>query len=356
MSININKSKMPGICRNIFVSLLILALCFLTCLVLEYIFDNSALISAIFVLGVYLISVITPGYVYGITSALVSVLAVNFAFNFPFFEFNFTIAENIISAVILLAVTLMTSALTTKLKNQEAIKSERDKERMRANLLRAVSHDLRTPLTTIYGSSSALLEKYDDFSDEQCKEMLKGITEDSQWLCRMVENLLSITKLDVGHVKIIKTDTVIDELTDSVLIKFAKRYPNQTINVDIPDDFVTVPMDALLIEQVLINILENAVQHAAGMTSLSLKIFTIADKAIFEIKDNGCGIQKEKLKDIFSGIYTSEPDISDGKRNNAGIGLSVCASIIKAHGGDIKAENVKSGGCIFRFTLNMENT
>lgn len=347
--------KSVEIFKNTLITLAILCLCFLLCLVLKYIFNDSALISAIFVLGVYFTCVLTPGYTYGITSALLSVLMVNFAFEFPFFAFNFTIAENIVSAIILLVVTMMTCGLTAKIKHQEALKAERDKERMRANLLRAVSHDLRTPLTTIYGSSSALLENYDDFSDEQCKEMLKGISEDSQWLYRMVENLLSITRLDGNNVKIIKVATVLDELIDSVLVKFSKRYPNQAIDVDIPDDFVTVPMDALLIEQVLINILENAVQHAEGMTSLKLKVFTISDKAIFEIKDNGCGIPESKLKDIFSGAYTTSLDISDSKKNNAGIGLSVCASIIKAHGGDIKAENEKEGGCIFRFTLNMED-
>lgn len=348
-------NKTLEILKNSLITIGILCMCFLLCLVLKYVFKDSALISAIFVLGVYLVSVTTSGYIYGISSALLSVLAVNFAFDFPFFEFNFTIAENIVSAVILLAVTMMTCGLTAKVKHQEALKAERDKERMRANLLRAVSHDLRTPLTTIYGSSSALLEKYDDFSDDQCKEMLRGISEDSQWLYRMVENLLSITKLDGEHVRILKTDTVLDELIDSVLVKLAKRYPSQTIEVDIPDDFTIIPMDALLIEQVLINILENAVQHAEGMTSLQLNVFIISDKAIFEIKDNGGGIPEAKLKHIFSGAYTSENDISDNKKNNAGIGLSVCASIIKAHGGEIKAENARGGGALFRFTLNMED-
>lgn len=347
--------KSTEILKDTLITFAILCLCFLLCLVLKYIFNDSALISVIFILGVYLVSVLTAKYIYGIASALLSVLAVNFAFDFPFFAFNFTVAENVVSTIILLAVTMMTCGLTAKVRHQDAIKAERDKERMRANLLRAVSHDLRTPLTTIYGSSSALLEKYDDFSDEQCKEMLKGISEDSQWLHRMVENLLSITKLDGDNVKIIKTATVLDELVDSVLIKFAKRYSNQPIEVDIPEEFVSIPMDALLIEQVLINILENAVQHAKGMTSLKFRVFTISNKAIFEIKDNGCGIPKARLKDIFSGVYTTSFDVSDSKKNNAGIGLSVCASIIKAHGGDIKAENIKTGGCVFRFTLNMED-
>ncbi|MGN1418529.1 MAG: sensor histidine kinase, partial [Acutalibacteraceae bacterium] len=89
---------------------------------------------------------------------------------------------------------------------------------------------------------------------------------------------------------------------------------------------------------------------------LSLKVFTISDKAIFEIQDNGCGIAEHRLKDLFNGVYSSDTAPSDGKKNYAGIGLSVCASIIKAHGGDIKAENLKSGGCMFRFTLDMEDS
>ncbi len=347
--------KSYEILKNILISFLTLASCFALCLVLHNIFEDNTFTSAIFVLGVFLISVITPGYIYGVTSALISVLAVNFAFNFPFFEFDFTIRENIVSAIILLFVTLITCGLTAKVKQHEAVKAERDKEKMRANLLRAVSHDLRTPLTTIYSSSSALLENYDEFSDEQRKNMIGGISEDSLWLYRMVENLLSITKLDSGKVKIIKTETVLDELVDSVLVKFAKRYPEQTVEVDIPDEFISIPMDALLIEQVILNILENAVQHAKGMTYLKFKILTTPAKAIFEIKDNGCGIAEHRLKDIFSGVYTTQSNISDRKKNNAGIGLSVCASIIKAHGGDIKAENLKEGGCMFRFVLNMED-
>lgn len=339
------------ILKNTLITLAILCLCFVLCLILKYKFNNSALISAIIVLGVYFVSVITSEYIYGIIASLLSVLAVNFAFDFPFFAFNFTIAENLISAIILLIVTMVTCGLTAKVKHQEAIKSERDMERMRANLLRAVSHDLRTPLTTIYSSSSALVENYENFSDEQHKDMLKGISEDSAWLYRMVENLLSITKLDGDNVKIIKTETVLDELVDSVLVKFARRYPHQTIDVDIPDEFVSIPMDALLIEQVLINILENAVQHAEGMTSLELKIHKTSGKVVFEVKDNGCGISKAKLKNIFNSVYSEDADNSDRKKNNAGIGLSVCASIIRAHGGDIKAENVQGGGALFRFTL-----
>ena len=343
------------ILKNISVTVGILCVSFLLCLAIQNIVQTQTLVPSIFVLGAFITSILTDGYAYGMTSALISVVAVNYAFTFPFFKFDITMPENVVSAVILIVVSLMTCALTTKLKRQDALKIESEKERTRANLLRAISHDLRTPLTTIYGSSSAMLENPDSFTPEQKAKMLQGIKEDAQWLSRMVENLLSITKLDNGNVKIFKTPTVLDELVDSVLIKFSKRYPEQKVKVDIPDVFISIPMDAILIEQVLVNILENAVQHAKGMTILSLKVFLIANKAIFEIKDNGCGVDAERLKTIFSGNPISEQAPSDGKKSNAGIGLSVCATIIKAHGGDIRAENLKDGGMLFRFILDLED-
>ncbi len=348
--------KFYKIAKDTIVTIGILSVCFLICFAIHNIFESNTLIPSVLTLGVFLISVATHGYVYGTISAIIIVLADNFAFTAPFFTFDFTLPEDRISVVILFVVTLVTCNITTKLKKQESINIESEQERMRANLLRSVSHDLRTPLTTIYSSSSVLLDNYDEFSDKQRRQILKGISEDSLWLSRMVENLLSITKLDTANVKVIKTNTALDELIDSALIKYSKRYPYQKVTLDIPDEFLFIPMDSILIEQVIINILENAVQHAKGMTKLSLKVFSISDKVIFEIKDNGCGIPEERMKHIFTGYYSQDANASDSRKHNAGIGLSVCASIIKAHGGDIKAENLKSGGCVFRFTLNMEDS
>lgn len=183
--------------------------------------------------------------------------------------------------------------------------------------------------------------------------MINGIKEDSEWLIRMVENLLSITRIDSGNVKLIKTPTVLEELIDSVIVKFKKRYPNQKVELNIPEDLVVIPMDAILIEQVIINILENAVQHAESFTKLALKVFVIDNKAIFEISDNGKGIEKERLEHLFTGYYNTE-EKADNQKRNAGIGLSVCATIIKAHGGTITAENAKDGGAVFRFALTTE--
>ncbi len=347
--------KTKSVFRNWIFTITILALTFGISLVLEYQFRIEELIAMLFVFAVFLISLITEGYVYGVSAAIISTIAVNYAFTFPFFKLNFTIPVNFISAAVMVTIAILTCMLTTKIKLHEMWKVEGEKERMRANLLRAVSHDLRTPLTTIYGFSETLLENREALTSEQKTKMLQGIKDDAQWLIRMVENLLSITKIDAENVKLNKMPMVLDELIDSVLIKFKKRYPDQKIAIDIPEEVVMIPMDALLIEQVIVNILENAVQHAQGMQHLSLKVFSFSQQAIFEIEDDGCGILPERMEHIFDGGYSMEAETADSNRRNAGIGLSVCASIIKAHGGDIKAENKKSGGALFRFSLATEN-
>ncbi len=304
--------------------------------------------------GVFLISMLTRGYVYGIVAAFVGTVAINYAFTFPYFHLNFTIPTNLFSAITMIIIAVLTSTLTTQVKHQEAVKAESEKERMRANLLRAVSHDLRTPLTTIYGSATALLENREGLTDDQRLQILRGIREDSEWLVRMVENLLSITRIDAGKVKLVKTPTVLEELIDACALKFKKRYPDQTLQIQIPEEITLIPMDAILIEQVIVNLLENAVQHAEGMTKLSLRVFLLGNQAIFEVQDDGCGIAPDRLSQLFTGYFVPDGKAADSQRRNAGIGLSVCATIIKAHGGDIRAENLRSGGAVFRFTLDME--
>ncbi len=346
--------KLPKQLKNVLFTIIILIVAFGVSVLLQDVLTIQEHVTTVFVFAVFLVSLCTDGYWYGIITALVGMLAVNWAFTFPFFEFNFTIPENLLSAVIMIVVSILTSMLTTKVKRSEEIKAIGEKEQMRANLLRAVSHDLRTPLTTIYGASSTMIENYESVPDEQKLKILGGIKEDAQCLIRMVENLLSVTKIEEGKVKLIKTPTVLDELIDSVIIKFKKHYPTQEIDLDIPEEIVLIAMDAILIEQVLINLLENAVQHATGMTKLSLKVYVIDNKAIFEIKDNGCGIAKERLETIFQGNYEKSESLYDSQKRNAGIGLSVCATIIKAHDGSIHAENNKDGGAKFRFSLDIE--
>lgn len=315
--------------------------------------DVEEHITTIFVFAVFMISLLTRGYAYGIASAVVGTMAVNFAFTYPYFALDFINSINAISAVIMVTVAIVTGLLVTEVKRHEATKAESERERMRANLLRAVSHDLRTPLTTIYSASSMLRDGGETLTQPQRDSMLQSIQEDSEWLVRMVENLLTVTRIDNETMKIAKKPTILDELIDSAVTKFAARHPNQTVAVELPDEIVVIEMDTILIEQVILNLLENAVDHAKGMTELSMRVFTLGNQAIFEIADDGCGIEEGRLKHIFSG-GEAQQDVKCEKKRFSGIGLSVCATIVKAHGGKIAAENRKSGGALFWFALKKE--
>ena len=346
-----NSKQIP---RDLLCVFLLLGAAFILSMLLQNIVQSQAPVSMIFVLAVFLISLITQGYFWCVLASLSSVLIYNYVFSFPYFAFDFLNTANLVSTFVMLTVAIITGTLTTKLKHQEQVKMEAEREKMRGNLLRAISHDLRTPLTTIYGSCSALIDNRKSLTDDQQTKLLLDMQNDSENLIRIVENLLSVTRVNGEAVKIHKTPTVLEELIDSVLQKFGKRHPNQKITVTIPEEFVSIPMDALLIEQVLINLLENAVHHAHGMTELALSVQTAGTTAIFEISDNGSGIPRDRLEHLFSGQHYRQDTPSDSNRSGMGIGLSVCNAIIKAHDGTITGNNRQGGGAQFRFCLEME--
>lgn len=321
---------------------------------MQEIFDTKTLIPMLFVLGVFFVALKTHGYFWSFTASFLSVLLVNYTFTYPYYAFDLISPECVSSALVMMLVSTLTSTLTARVKQEQMVKAEGERERMRANLLRAVSHDLRTPLTTIYGSSSAIIENYDSLSKEQRLKLLGEMRQDSEWLIRMVENLLSVTRIDGGNVQLTKHPTVLEELIDAVLVKFHKYYPEQVIEVTIPEELVIIPMDAMLIEQVLINILENAIHHAKGMTKLSLDVTIKNNQAVFCISDDGCGIPEDRLNSVFSGYSGQETFPTDGSRNNMGIGLSVCSTIIKAHGSEIYVKNNTLGGASFIFALQLD--
>ena len=340
--------------KNILFSLIVFFSAFAVNLLIQKLFTTQTLVPMIFVFGVFLISLKTHGYCCGITSAIVSVFAVNFAFTYPYYAFDFFVEEGILSAVIMLAVAVSTSTLNIRIRDQEKLRSENEKERMRGNLLRAISHDLRTPLTSIYGSSSTLLSKYDALPKEQQLKLLGEIQEDSEWLIRMVENLLSITRMSGGQAKIEKDCEAAEEIVGVSVSKFTKRFPAIHVSIEVPDEVLMVPMDATLIRQVIMNLLENAAIHGGNVTQIRVCLSREGTNACFAISDNGVGIPKERLSTIFNGGLSGVSHNNFDMKKNMGIGLSVCYTIVKAHDGTMTAENLDSGGACFRFYLPLE--
>ncbi len=235
-------------------------------------------------------------------------------------------------------------------------REEADQERYRGNLLRAISHDLRTPLAGIMGTSEMLMGMTDH--EDPRYLLANGIYKDADWLHSLVENILSLTRLQDGRLMLNKQPEAVEEVISAALFAISKRAPEREIAVHIPDDILLVPMDAKLIGQVLVNLLDNAVKHTGPDEEISIAVRkdTQSHSAVFSVADRGSGISSEDIPHIFQMFYTTSGNGPDASRG-IGLGLTICDSIVKAHGGTITARNREDGkGAEFTFTLPLKET
>lgn len=320
------------------------------CIVLQDFSENELYVALVFVLCVMIVSLKTEGYFCGTLMSVISVLGVNYVFTYPYMQLDFSISGYPLTFVTMLTVSLITCTLTTNLKREEKMRMENERERLRANLLRAISHDLRTPLTGISGAVSLVLEN-PDLTPEQEKELLSGVQENANWLIRMVENLLSVTRIGLDDARVEKTIEAAEEVIFTAVSKFRGRFPGVAVETIIADEVIFVPMDPVLIEQVLSNLMENAAIHGEA-TVVYISLESKREMAVFSILDNGKGIDPTVLPHLFDDYYMlAEKSKGSGKRRSMGIGLSVCRSIIKAHSGTFNAYNHGDGGACFSFSL-----
>ena len=302
----------------------------------------------VYLLAVLLISRYTQGYFWGLLSAAVSVPLVNYLFTYPYFRFNLSISGYLLTFVTMLTVSIIVSILTSRLQQQEQIRLEAEKEKLRANLLRAVSHDLRTPLTSIVGTTGAILDETLPLSKQ--RELLQDVNADAQWLLRMMENLLTLTRTSGANASLQMQTEVVEDILSTAIGKFSKHFGQIEVILDLPEEILLAEMDPVLIEQVVLNLMENAVYHGGHTSRIRIHASHNSETVSISVSDNGAGIAREKLPVLFSGAYSCEH--STDTHRHMGIGLSVCTSIIKAHGGTLTAENTPSGGATFTFTLH----
>lgn len=336
--------------RDFFISAAILGCAVGLCLPLQKAGTSDGFAAPIFVLTVLLISRLTNGYLFGLLASLVGVVGVNFIFTSPYWALNFTLTGYPVTFLTLLMVSITTSTLTTRIKQQARLQAENEREKMRANLLRSVSHDIRTPLTSIVGSTSAILDN-PGLSIAEQRKLLEDTRDEAQWLIRVVENLLSITRIGDAQASITKEPEMAEEILGEAVRKFRKRFPAIAVTVQAPEELLFVPMDPILIEQVLANLMENAVLHGKTTTHVDLSVRHEGGWARFSVTDDGEGIPPKELPTLFDGSLKHSEAVSvDGKRN-MGLGLSVCLAIVRAHGGEMEARNLEPNGAEFSFRL-----
>ena len=223
-------------------------------------------------------------------------------------------------------------------------------EQLRANLLRSISHDLRTPLTSISGNADTLLHSYNMLDEQTRKQVFTDIYDDAQWLTGLVENLLSITKITDGNVKLHLSDQVVDDIVSEALRHIDRRSSEHHITVDCGDEPLLVRVDAGLIMQVLINLVNNAVKYTPPGSNIRITAIQQEKAAEICVSDDGPGISDERKERVFEMFFTGSNLIGDSRRS-LGLGLTLCQAIIHAHHNEMTLKDNLPHGCIFSFTL-----
>ena len=232
----------------------------------------------------------------------------------------------------------------------ERIAREAEAERLRINLLRTISHDLRTPLTSISGNADILLSNENKIEPELRRQLYQNIYTDSEWLIGLVENLLFITRIENGVMSIKTEYEILQEAIHESINCISRRTKGHRLHIEMPDELLMVKTDVRLLMQVIINIVDNAVKYTSAGSDIKIRAFRQGEQAVVEVADTGYGISDEDKLKVFEMFYTTNKQSSDSRRG-IGLGLPLCQSIISAHGGTIYiADNVPNGALV-RFTL-----
>lgn len=223
-------------------------------------------------------------------------------------------------------------------------------EQLRANLLRSISHDLRTPLTSISGNASNLISNGSAFDEATRQRLYQDIYDDSMWLINLVENLLAITRAEEGRMQLHLSAELLEEVIDEALLHINRQKKEHHIVVEPNEELLLAKMDARLIVQVIINLVDNAIKYTPAGSEIRISTGREGHFVKFSVADNGPGISDADKKRVFEMFYTGSKRIADSRRS-LGLGLALCKTIVNAHGGDITVQDQKPHGSIFTVTL-----
>ena len=346
-------SKFPS-WKELFYNLLILGAATLVGLLFSYLGFTEANIITIYLLAVLLASLVTTSRWSSLFNSLASVLIFNFFFTEPRYTLHAYEKGYPVTFAVMFIASWITGTLAVRVKEHGKKAAEAEvlaqKEQLRANLLRSISHDLRTPLTSISGNASNLLSNSSSFDESTKKQIYSDIYDDAMWLINLVENLLSVSRMEDGKMILHIQTELMDEIITEALHHIDKRGSLHCIKVLHEEDMLLAKMDGRLIVQVIINLVDNAIKYTPQGTDISIIVKKAQEKIVVEVMDTGEGIPDEEKKRVFEMFYTGGTTVADSRRS-IGLGLFLCKSIIEAHGGEMKLYDNIPHGSVFRFTL-----
>jgi len=297
----------------------------------------------------YLLAVVIAAIRWGqgpaIVTSILSVLTFDFFLVPPYLTLSVADLQYVFTFIAFLVVGIVVSTLASKTREQVI---QRQTEKLQTALLNSISHDLKTPLSSITGSLTALLDNDSGLDETTRRELLETAFEEADRLNRLVGNLLDMTRMEAGALRISRKPCELRDVLGASLEQLKEKIGSRNIRIDIPRDFPEIPMDFSFMMKVFFNLIDNALKYSSADTSIDIKAALFKDKVKIEIKDQGVGIPKGDLKRIFDKFYRVErPQQTTG----TGLGLSICKGIIEAHGGAITAQNNPDRGATFIITI-----
>ncbi len=293
----------------------------------------------------YLLAIVIVAIKYGqgpaIVTSILSVLAFDFFLVPPYLTLNVHDLEYLFTFAVFLAVGIIVSTLASKVREQII---QRQTEKLHSALLNSISHDLKTPLASITGALSTLLEENSKLNPQQIKELLNMANDESGRLNHLVNNLLDMVRTESGVLRISKRPCDLRDLLGSCLKQFDNRIGRRNIKMDFPKDMPEVAIDFPYMLKAFTNIIDNAFKYSPDGSPLEVAVSYLGNKMQIVIRDHGCGIRREDLERIFDKFYRVQ---SAENILGTGLGLSISKNIIEAHGGHIRAESIHGKGAAF---------
>lgn len=318
---------------------------------------SEATVAIVFVLSVLLTAVFTTLVGYCLAAAVFSILNFNYFLVDPRFSFRIQGADVPGTIVVMFVVASVASYLVTRARASERLSAEAqmraENEQLRADLLRSVSHDLRTPLTAISGNADMLLDESVTLDEEQRMTLTRDIYEDATWLTGVVENLLTITRFDDGQVRLERNIEVMDDVVEEALRHVSPDVRHHTLTYVPSDELLLVRMDAHVMVQVVVNLVNNAIAHTPQGSAIEVRVERDGSSVRVSVADDGPGVTDEEKARVFEQFYTSSGKVVDGRRG-IGLGLPLCKSIVEAHGGRLELSDAHPHGAVFWFILPLE--